>query len=157
MIYGWGIFCDIALTWMSLDLTDDKSTLSQIMAWCHQVPSHYLSQCWLSSMLQYGVTRPQWFKYHGTAHSYTKQTTFQTTKMFWVTPYNILFKRKKFMTCLDNLIMSTQVQNCYIFYLFNSIAKLFQKRVCLYFVLFTGWGKNKMAAVLQTTFWILPS
>ena len=23
------------------------STLAQVMAWCHQAPSHYLSQCWL--------------------------------------------------------------------------------------------------------------
>ena len=27
-----------------------KSTLVQIMAWCHQAPSHYLNQCWPSSM-----------------------------------------------------------------------------------------------------------
>ena len=34
MIGGWGIFCKIALRWMSMDLTDDKSTLVQVMAWC---------------------------------------------------------------------------------------------------------------------------
>ena len=45
---------------MSLDLTHDKSILVQVMAWCHQATSHYLSQCWPSSMLPYGVaTRPQ--------------------------------------------------------------------------------------------------
>ena len=33
----WGIPCEIALIWMSLDLTDDQSTLVQVMAWCHQV------------------------------------------------------------------------------------------------------------------------
>ena len=27
---------EIALRWMSLDLTDDKSTLAQVMAWCQQ-------------------------------------------------------------------------------------------------------------------------
>ena len=31
---------------MSLYLTDDKSTLVQVMAWCRQATSHYLSQCW---------------------------------------------------------------------------------------------------------------
>ena len=31
---------------MSLNLTDDKSTLVQVMAWCRQATSHYLSQCW---------------------------------------------------------------------------------------------------------------
>ena len=27
---------------MPLDLTDDKSAFVQVMAWCHQAPSHYL-------------------------------------------------------------------------------------------------------------------
>ena len=45
---------------MPQDLTNDKSTLVQVMAWCHQATSHYLSQCWLSSLTPYGVARPQW-------------------------------------------------------------------------------------------------
>ena len=45
---------------MSMDLTDDKSTLVQVMAWCRQATSHYLSQCWPRSMSPHGVTRPQW-------------------------------------------------------------------------------------------------
>ena len=44
----------------SLDFTDDQSTLVQVMAWCHQATSLYLSQCWSKSMSPYGVTRPQW-------------------------------------------------------------------------------------------------
>ena len=62
MINGWGISCEIAIRWMPLDLTDDESTLVQVMAWCCQATSHYLSQCWLRSMSPYGVTRPQWVK-----------------------------------------------------------------------------------------------
>ena len=54
-----GISCEIALLWMSLDFTSDQSTLVQVMAWCRQVTSHYLSQCWPSSLSPYGVTRPQ--------------------------------------------------------------------------------------------------
>ena len=46
--------------WMPLDLTDDKSTLVQVMAWCCQTTSHYLSQCWPRYLSPYGVTRPQW-------------------------------------------------------------------------------------------------
>ena len=57
---GWGISYEITLRWMALDLTDDKSTLVQVMAWCHQATSHYPSQCWPRSMLPNGVTRPQW-------------------------------------------------------------------------------------------------
>ena len=45
---------------MTLGLTDDKSTLVKVMAWCRQATSHYLSQCWPRSMSPYGVTRPQW-------------------------------------------------------------------------------------------------
>ena len=33
---AWGISYEIAFRWMSQDLTDDKSTLVQVMAWCHQ-------------------------------------------------------------------------------------------------------------------------
>ena len=57
-----GIFTsskDNALRWMPWDLAGDKSTLVQVMTWCRQATSHYLSQCWPSSMSPYGVTRPQ--------------------------------------------------------------------------------------------------
>ena len=57
---GWRIFCENAHKWMSLDFTDVKSTLVQVMAWCHKAPSHYMSQCWPRSLSPYGVTRPQW-------------------------------------------------------------------------------------------------
>ena len=58
-----GIFTsskDNALRWMPRDLTDDKSTLVQVMAWCRQATSHYLSLCWPRSLSPYDVTRPQW-------------------------------------------------------------------------------------------------
>ena len=41
------------------DLTDGKSTLVQVMAWCRQATCHYLNQCWPRSPTPYGVTRPQ--------------------------------------------------------------------------------------------------
>ena len=59
-IDGWEISQEISSRWMSLDLTDDKSTLVQVMAWSRQATSHYLSQCWPRSVSPYGVTRPQW-------------------------------------------------------------------------------------------------
>ena len=44
---------------------DNKSTMVQFMAWCHQATSHYQSQsCWLRSMSPYDVTRPQWLTVH---------------------------------------------------------------------------------------------
>ena len=36
--------CEIALKWMLQNLTNEKSTLVQVMAWCRQATSHYLSQ-----------------------------------------------------------------------------------------------------------------
>ena len=63
VIAGWGISCEIALIGMSLDLTDDQSTLVQVMAWCHQATSHYLSQCWPRSPSPYVIIRPQWVNF----------------------------------------------------------------------------------------------
>ena len=47
---------DNALRWMPQGLTDDKATLVQVISWCRQATSHYLSQCWLSSLLPYKLT-----------------------------------------------------------------------------------------------------
>ena len=48
---------------MPVDLADDKTTLVQVMAWCRQATSHYLSQYWPRSISPYVVTRPQWVKW----------------------------------------------------------------------------------------------
>ena len=61
VIDGWGISCEMALIWMSLDLTDDQSRL--VGSGNGLVPSgmnQYLSQCWPRSMSPNGVTGPQW-------------------------------------------------------------------------------------------------
>ena len=63
MTNGWGIYCEIALRWISMNPTDDKSILVQVMAWWRQATSHYLSQCWPRSLSPYGVTRAQWINY----------------------------------------------------------------------------------------------
>ena len=54
-----GISCEIALRWLPQDFIDGKSTLVQVMVWCRQATSNYLSQCWPRSLSPYGVTRPQ--------------------------------------------------------------------------------------------------
>ena len=53
---------DKVLRWMPQDLTDDKSTLIQVMAWCRQATSHYLKQCWPRSPTPCGVIKPQCVK-----------------------------------------------------------------------------------------------
>ena len=50
----------ITRRWMTLNLTDARSILVQVMAWCRQATNHYLSQCWPRSASPYGVTKPQW-------------------------------------------------------------------------------------------------
>ena len=45
---------DNSLTWMPPDITYDTSKL--VMAWWHQAPSHYLSQCLTRSRSPCGVT-----------------------------------------------------------------------------------------------------
>ena len=52
--------CDTALSWMSLDIADDKSILVQVMAWGRQASSHYLNQCWPRSLSPHDATRSHW-------------------------------------------------------------------------------------------------
>ena len=54
--------CEITLRWMPQNTFHGKSILAQVMAWCHQATSHYLSQCWPRSMSQYGITGLLWVK-----------------------------------------------------------------------------------------------
>ena len=91
-IYGWGIFLEIAHRCLSQDFTDDKSILVQVMAWCHQATSHYLSQCCPRSLSPYGVTRPQWVNSLSSSdmHLYTKQHWFRQWLVAWPAPSHYL-------------------------------------------------------------------
>ena len=53
----------ITLEWMLEDLVDGKSTLVQVMAWCHQAWSHYQNQYWPRSLRPYDLTKPQLVKH----------------------------------------------------------------------------------------------
>ena len=61
------------------DFADDMSALVEVMAWCRQATSHYLSQNWHRSMSPFGITRPQCDN-----HSVV------TTRIFWVSLVNIM-------------------------------------------------------------------
>ena len=45
---------------MPLNCINEKSTLVQVIAWCRQTTSHYLSQCWPRSLSPFGFTRSEW-------------------------------------------------------------------------------------------------
>ena len=49
-IDGWDISHEISFRWMSLEFTDYKSTLLQVMAWCHQATSHSLPEPMLTQI-----------------------------------------------------------------------------------------------------------
>ena len=51
--------CEIDLGWMPQNI-DDMSTLVRLMALCFEATGHYLGQCWLKSMLSYGITSSLW-------------------------------------------------------------------------------------------------
>ena len=51
--------CEIALEWMPGNMFDDKSTLVEVMAWCRQATSHYLSQCWPMKSLRSQAQRQE--------------------------------------------------------------------------------------------------
>ena len=57
--YILGTHNEIGFWWIPQNLKNKSSKLVQVMAWCRQAPSHYLSQCWHRSMSAYGFTRPQ--------------------------------------------------------------------------------------------------
>ena len=73
---------------MPQDLTDDKSTLVKVMAWCRQATSHYLSQCWPRSLSLYGVTRPQCVNWamsrRANAHQWTQTITQHMAVPHWI-------------------------------------------------------------------------
>ena len=56
---GWGILWNCPQVIVT-GFTNDKSALVKLIACCHYATSHYLSQCWPSSLSPYGITRPQW-------------------------------------------------------------------------------------------------
>ena len=84
---------------MPLDLTDDESKLVQVMAWCHQATSHYLSQCWPSSMLPCGVIRPQW----------VDKFVLSIISQQWLCSYLMFFIIKD----KNSLILHSQCQGCW--------------------------------------------
>ena len=60
---GWDIFCEIALKWKSVDLTDNKSALVEVMVWCCQATSRYFNRCWSKFLSEYGITEEWWVNY----------------------------------------------------------------------------------------------
>ena len=56
---------------MSQNTENDRSTLVQVMAWCHLATSHNLSHCWPRSMSLYGITIAQWVNNSSACRNWT--------------------------------------------------------------------------------------
>ena len=110
VIDGWVISCELALRWMSLDLTDDKSTLAQVMAWCRQAPSHYLSPCWPRSLSPYGITRPQWVMPRSHCHDWCGSLKSPTTILLYQISLQMMAEH---VTWIGWFIYLFQVTNWY--------------------------------------------
>ena len=52
------ILSAVAFMWMAQYPPSDKSTLVQVVAWCHQVASRYLNLHCPRSIMPYGITKP---------------------------------------------------------------------------------------------------
>ena len=48
-----------SITLQFWQFSDNKSTMVQVMAWCHQAASDYLSQCWPRFVSPHGITMSQ--------------------------------------------------------------------------------------------------
>ena len=100
---------DNVLRWMPHDLTDDKSALVQVMAWCRQAISHYLNQCWPRSPTPYDLTRPQWVKSLLSNNETAKERLYpqQIAHLTW------LLKKQSLNFCRHAKVpASISLQNC---------------------------------------------
>ena len=92
-IDGWDISCIFALRWLSLDLTNDMLTLVQVMAWCRQATSHYLSRYWPSSVSPHSISRPQWINGNFLLALMTNSTIKSLALLIWTYFTNFNSKR----------------------------------------------------------------
>ena len=115
---------EIALRLMSLNPPDDKSTLVQVMAWCRQATSHYLSQCWPNSMSPYGITL-----------GHNELTTMQVLQEPW---------RRMSVNCVI-----IDLSNCHMFGTEPSPEPML---IYYHLTIRITYMKNKMANILQMTF-----
>ena len=60
-----------------------KSTLVQVVAWCRQAASHYLSQCWPESVSPYGLN---WVDFVRTRFKLWLQSLIKNANMFLIWP-----------------------------------------------------------------------
>ena len=78
-----------------MDANNLELTLVEIMAWCRQATSHYLSQCWPRSMSPYGVTGHNELKHGGLYRMIILYKTFSNVFFFFFDMMNFEWKFMK--------------------------------------------------------------
>ena len=129
---------DYVFRWMLQHLTDDKSTLVQVIAWCRQATSHYLGQYRPRSLSPYGISRPQWVNMSVLVLSISMFLSFAKARLFL--PLQCLWSvmiiwqqgppllTKPGIDMPGSCLLSSQKWQCFIFVIsFNSISQ----RICL--------------------------
>ena len=139
---------------MPQNLTNEKSTLDQVKAWCCQATSHYLSQYRLRSMSSYGVTKPQWVKHDKTSIPALPGSWKQSYKT--VCLFNSLWPRdtrwwhrsgSKLPQVVAWRHQTITWFNVNHEFFCDIQLKAFYKKKFL-----THWGRDKMDAISQTVF-----
>ena len=111
VIGGRDMASEIVLRWLSLDLSDDKSTLVQVMAWCHQATSHYLSQCWPRSLSPLGPNELTLWNCQNdifrSVHLQAKRQIFPLVNIFFFFICTFCTIWQICITCTVNLLLNT--------------------------------------------------
>ena len=64
------------------------------MAWCHQVTSQYLNQCWPRSLSPYDITRPPWVNHLTVSYGDRRHTLLHMAVTFgpWLMPILCIYR-----------------------------------------------------------------
>ena len=98
--------CEIALRWMLHNITNEKSTLGQVMHWCCQTTSHYLNKSWPRP--HFYQTRSAWSMDQGSNknHSPVNNCAPTVTKFCVMWEGQALPHDTKFSNCRDKIVDS---------------------------------------------------
>ena len=91
---------------------DNKSVLFQVMAWCHHATSHYLNQCWPSSLTHICDSPGRWVKVRAQDRSpimATRVTWPITSVLFTTMEAEDLFEEDPFLHTIYSEIISLQI------------------------------------------------
>ena len=177
LLFGcWGIFCAIILRWTSLNLTDDKSALAQVMAWClfgtKPLPEPMLAYCQLNSWEQISMKFESEF-YHfqenafenvvckNGGHFVQREVSYCISCKFPLMHRDALDDARQhcieaFEFCISSISAFNAIQysEYYVRQLVQGLHRNYIRQSAFHCPLqiLTHWDLNKMAEIMQMTF-----